>query len=152
MEDAIQVPVNCDGDRAMMVEYDSNYPFQYWNAGASWMIQPIFEMYQCFGNITVNTDFGDKELLGDILLPLLRMQTNFWKQLCTPEYFTDTDGNACYLKGKKSLNDGEKYLIIPSYSPENHPKGYESTITANAAMDISAARDGLRMNIEVEKY
>ena len=42
MEDAIQVPVNCDGDRAMMVEYDSNYPFQYWNAGASWMIQPIF--------------------------------------------------------------------------------------------------------------
>ena len=102
MEDAIQVPVNCDGDRAMMVEYDSNYPFQYRNAGASWMIQPIFEMYQCFGNITVNTDFGDKELLGDILLPLLRMQTNFWKQLCTPEYFTDTDGNACYLKGKKS--------------------------------------------------
>ena len=79
------------------------------------MIQPIFEMYQCFGNITVNTDFGDKELLGDILLPLLRMQTNFWKQLCTPEYFTDTDGNACYLKGKKSLNDCEKYLIIPSY-------------------------------------
>ena len=79
------------------------------------------------------------------------MQTNFWKQLCTPEYFTDTDGNACYLKGKKSLNDCEKYLIIPSYSPENHPKGYESTITANAAMDISAARDGLRMNIEVEK-
>lgn len=151
MENAIQVPVNCDGDRAMMVEYDSNYPFQYWNAGASWMIQPIFEMYQCYGNITVNTDFGDKELLGEILLPLLRMQTNFWKQLCTPEYYTDTEGNACYLKGKKSLKDGEKYLIIPSYSPENHPKGYESTITANAAMDISAARDGLRMNIEVER-
>ena len=26
MEDAIQVPVNCDGDRAMMVEYDKIYP------------------------------------------------------------------------------------------------------------------------------
>ena len=37
MHDAIQVPVNTDGDRAMMVESDLNYPFQYWNAGASWI-------------------------------------------------------------------------------------------------------------------
>lgn len=26
-------PVNTDGNRAIMVEYDIDYPFQYWNAG-----------------------------------------------------------------------------------------------------------------------
>ncbi len=42
-------------------------------------------------------------------------------------------------------------MIIPAYSPENNPIGYNSTITANAAMDISAARDGLQMVIMIEK-
>lgn len=41
------------------------------------------------------------------------------------------------------LEPEEKYIIIPSCSPENKPNGYNSTITANATMDISAARDGL---------
>lgn len=35
---------------------------------------------------------------------------------------------------------GEKYLIIPSFSPENKPLGYKSAITANASMDIAAAK------------
>ncbi|MDQ8738444.1 glycoside hydrolase family 95-like protein [Paenibacillus sp. LHD-38] len=42
-------------------------------------------------------------------------------------------------------------MIIPTYSPENNPIGYNSTITANATMDISAARDGLLMVITMEK-
>ena len=159
MQDALQVPVNTDGDRAMMVEYDQYYPFQYWNAGASWMILPIFEFWQCFGNrkIPVNNNISHiykqeyLDLEKDILLPLLTKQSNFWEQLCTPEYFTDIKGKACYEKGKKELSAGEKYLIIPSYSPENKPNGYNSTITANAAMDISAARDGLNMTIAMEK-
>ncbi|MCH5186166.1 MAG: discoidin domain-containing protein, partial [Oscillospiraceae bacterium] len=46
---------------------------------------------------------------------------------------------------------GEKYIIIPAYSPENNPIGYSSTITANATMDISAARDGLDMVCALEK-
>ena len=37
MKNAVLTPVNTDGHRAMMVEYDINYPFQYWNAGASWV-------------------------------------------------------------------------------------------------------------------
>ncbi len=152
MTNAIQVPVNTDGDRAMMVEYSRWYPFQYWNAGASWMLQPIFEYWQCFGNTTIDYEGEKLDLERDILLPLLTKQANFWEQLCTPEYFTDKDGNARYEAGKTTLNEGEKYLIIPSYSPENWPTGrYTSTITANATMDISAARDGLRMTIEIEK-
>jgi len=159
MKNAIQVPVNTDGDRAVMVEYDQYYPFQYWNAGASWMLLPIYEFWQCYGNckIPVNDRIShiySKEYLDlerDVLLPLLTMQANFWEQLCTPEYYTDENGKACYRKGKKELSSGEKYLIIPSYSPENKPSGYNSPITANATMDISAARDGLKMAIELEK-
>ena len=50
MWDALLAPVNTDGNRAIMVEYDIDYPFQYWNAGASWLMVPIFEYWQCFGN------------------------------------------------------------------------------------------------------
>lgn len=71
--------------------------------------------------------------------------------MCTPEYYTDREGQPHYKKGKTALEEGEKYLIIPSYSPENHPNGYSSTITANAAMDIAAASDVLRMIRELEE-
>ena len=43
------------------------------------------------------------------------MTYNFWKQIGNPEYYTDTDGNARYEKGKCSLNESEHYLIIPSF-------------------------------------
>ncbi|MCK9857034.1 glycoside hydrolase N-terminal domain-containing protein [Paenibacillus sp. ATY16] len=180
MHDALQVSVNSDIDRGMHVEYDNDYPFQYWNAGASWCLLPIFEYWQCCGNqqIPINdymrihelkpilsvrdgglTDGEFEKLLEqgyldlekDILLPLLTKQSNFWEQLCTPEYYTDVNGNACYEEGKSVLNPGEKYLLIPTYSPENNPIGYNSTLTANATMDISAARDGLHMVITVEQ-
>ncbi len=155
MKDALQIPVNTDGMRAMLVEYDQYYPFQYWNAGASWMLVPIFEFWQCFGNcqIPVNERIShlfSKKLLDleeDVLRPLLLKTMNFWMQLCTPEYFMKADGSPCYQKGKKTLSAGEKYLIIPSYSPENRPKGYGSPIAANASMDIAAARDCLNMVI-----
>lgn len=180
MHDALQVSVNSDGDRGMHVEYDNDYPFEYWNAGASWCLLPIYEYWQCYGNQQIpingnmrfdelkpvlgvnNGGLGDEEftqlveqgylnLDGDILLPLLTKQANFWEQLCTPEYYTDVNGNACHQHGKTLLNPGEQYLIIPTYSPENHPIGYNSTITANATMDISAARDGLSMVIAMEQ-
>lgn len=122
------------------------------------MLLPIFEFWQCFGNrfIPVSKPIQHlytKEYLDlekDILYPLVRKQANFWQQLCTPEYFTDKHGNAMYEYGKTALLPGEKYIILPSYSPENKPNGYNSTITANAAMDIAAARDGLKMMIQLE--
>lgn len=179
MHDALQVSVNSDGDRAMHVEYDNDYPFQYWNAGASWCLLPIYEYWQCYGNqqLAINSNMrmeklqgilsvadgglsdaefhelmekGQLDLQENILLPLLTKQANFWEQICTPEYYIDVAGNACYQQGKQRLEAGEKYMIIPTYSPENHPLGYHSTITANATMDIAAARDGLRMVIAIE--
>jgi len=180
MHDALQISVNSDGDRAMHVEYDNDYPFSYWNAGASWCLLPIYEYWQCYGNRKIPIDpnmrildlqqilgvedgglsdeafatilkQGYMDLEQDILLPLLTKQANFWEQICTPEYYTNIEGNATYEKGKKELLPGEKYLIIPAYSPENHPIGYSSTLTANATMDIGAARDGLYMVIALER-
>ena len=150
--DAIKAPVNADGDGALDAEYAQSYPFQYWNAGASWMIQPIYEFYQCFGNREITGDNGEKlRVREDVLLPLLQLEANFWAQLCTPEYYTDKDGNACYEAGKTSLGTDERYLIIPSYSPENTTGGkYQSTLAANAAMDIGAAKSALQMAIEIE--
>lgn len=158
MKDAVLVPVNTDGHRAMMVEYDINYPFQYWNAGAAWMLIPIYEFLQTYGNSVIITD--DKALIKmygkdafdirkDVYEPLLKKAYNFWKQIGNAEYYTDIEGNARYEKGKCILKEGEHYLIIPSFSPENKPFGYHSAITANAAMDISAAKDVINMYIEM---
>ena len=141
-----------------MVEYDINYPFQYWNAGAGWMLIPIYEFLQTYGDAVITTfDASLIKMYGkdtfdvrkDVYEPLLKKAYNFWKQIGNPEYYTDTDGNARYEKGKCSLNAGEHYLIIPSFSPENKPLGYHSAITANAAMDISAAKDVINMYIEM---
>ncbi|MDO4562585.1 MAG: glycoside hydrolase N-terminal domain-containing protein [Clostridia bacterium] len=181
MHDAILSPHNTDGESAFMIQSDASYPLQYWNASASWMLLPIYEYWQCYGNshipIPKEVDLHKiKGILGvndgglseaqvdaliqrgyldlevDILLPLLIKQSNFWEQLCTPEYYTDANGNHKYTKDKTKLEAGERYLIIPSYSPENAPSGsYNRPTALNATMDIAAARDGLDMAIALEK-
>lgn len=179
-KDAIQAPVNTDGDKAVITETCYPYPFRYWNAGTSWMIQPLFETLQCYGNIQIplsdefdlnnlksvlsvtETDLTDKQikeitdrgylrLQEDILLPLLTKSVNYWEQLLSPEYYTDKDGAIHYEKGKTELKDGEAYCILPSYSPENNPSNYPSPSDANCAIDISACRDNINMLIEVTK-
>ncbi len=179
-KDAIQAPVNTDGDKAVITETCYPYPFRYWNAGTSWMIQPLFETLQCYGNIQIplsdefdlnslksvlsvtETDLIDKQikeitdrgylrLQEDILLPLLTKSVNYWEQLLSPEYYTDKDGAIHYEKGKTELKDGEAYCILPSYSPENNPSNYPSPSDANCAIDIAACRDNINMLIEVTK-
>ncbi|MCH5320594.1 MAG: glycoside hydrolase N-terminal domain-containing protein [Eubacterium sp.] len=176
--DAIQAPVNSDGDKAVITETCYPYPFRYWNAGTSWMIQPLYETLQCYGNIDIPlsdefdlnalksvlsptendltdaqikeiTDRGYLRLQEDILLPLLIKSANYWDQLMTPEYYTDKDGGIHYEQGKTALNEGESYCILPSYSPENNPSNYPSPSDANCAIDIAACRDNLNMLLDV---
>ena len=187
MHDAIQPSINTDGNSAIGIESDWQYPFQYWNAGASWLLLPIYEYWQCYGNqqipISDKVDLykvkgalgvedggltdaevdklmerGYLDLEKDILLPLLTKQANFWEQLLTPEYYMDADGDPHYEKGKTELDveAGERYMIIPTYSPENGTRaddGYvwNAATTMNATMDISAARDGLKMTMDLER-
>lgn len=167
--DAIQAPVNTDGDKAVITETCYPYPFRYWNAGTSWMLQPLYETLQTYGNIKIPlsnefdlnklksvlsiTDKDIKEykkqgymmLEEDILLPLLTKSANYWAQLMTPEYYTDKDGGIHYEKGKTKLKDGESYCILPSYSPENNPSNYASPSDANCAIDIAACRNNMEM-------
>lgn len=149
--DAIQVPCNTDGTSAAGVEYSTDYSFEYWNNGASWMLSPIYEFYQSYGNVTVRTDKSDLRLLDEILLPLLKLQANFWEQMLSEEYYTDTNGAIHYQEGKTVLAGNEYYCILPSYSPENTPANRESGRAANSAADISAARKGFEMLVAVEK-
>lgn len=167
--DAIQAPVNTDGDKAVITETCYPYPFRYWNAGASWMLQPLFETLKAYGNIRISLSreydidslksvlsLSEDDVLKiksrgflmleeDILYPLLLKSANYWAQLMTPEYYTDSDGKIHYEKGKTALNDGETYCILPSYSPENNPSNYPSPSAANCAIDIAACRDNIEM-------
>ena len=176
--EAIQAPVNSDGDKAVIVETCYPYPFRYWNAGTSWMIQPLYETLQCYGNINIPlsdefdlnalrsvlspidedltdaqikemTDRGYLRLEEDILLPMLVKSANYWDQLMTAEYYTDAQGGIHYEEGKTKLNEGETYCILPSYSPENNPSNYWSPSDANCAIDIAACRDNLNMLLDV---
>ncbi|MDE6614071.1 MAG: hypothetical protein K2K24_01030, partial [Clostridia bacterium] len=178
--DAIQAPVNCDGDRAIFTESCYPYPFRYWNAGSSWMLQPLYETILCYGNLEVpicdefdldelksllsptKTPLSEQEinalkergylmLKEDILYPLLIKAANYWEQLMSPEYYTDSNGYIKYQKGKDSLAAGETYCIIPSYSPENNPSNYPSPSCANSAIDISACNSNIQMLLDVAK-
>lgn len=150
-KNAILAPANTDGTNALIVEYNSVYPFEYWNHGTAWMIQPIYEFYQTYGNRAISTAQGEKRLLEDILHPLLQLSVNFWVQMLTPEYYTDSKGGIHYEKDKSVLNNGEYYCIVPGHSPENMPKNLTSARAANCAADISAARKCFEMLIAVEK-
>lgn len=178
--DAIQAPVNTDGDKAVITETCYPYPFRYWNAGTSWMLHPLYETLLCYGDVQIpitdefdlnelksvlsvtETDLTDEEikaledkgyldLRADILLPLLTKSANYWDRMMSPEYYTDADGNVIYEAGKAELNAGEKYAILPSYSPENNPANYPSPSVANAAIDISACKSNLEMLIDIMK-
>ena len=178
--DAIQAPVHSDSDRGVLTESDYAYPFRYWNAGTNWMLQPIYETLQCYGDVEVplNDQFNIEELRSvlsvteedltdeqveaikakgyldlrsEILLPLLVKAANYWEQMFSPEYYTDAEGRIHYEKGKTALNEGETYTILPSYSPENNPANYPNPSTANTAIDISACNNTFGMLIEIMK-
>lgn len=175
---AIQAPVNTDGDKAVITETCYPYPFRYWNAGTSWMLQPLFETLQCYGNLQIplsdefdlnrlksvlsltEEDLTDDDISAikekgyldferEILLPLLIKSANYWQQMLTPDYYTDADGNIHYESGKTALADNEYYCILPSYSPENNPENYPSPSAANTAIDIAACRHNMQMLLQV---
>lgn len=176
--DAIQAPVNTDGAKAVLTETCYPYPFRYWNAGASWMLRPLYETLQSYGNIQIplsdefnlqalrsvlsatEKDLTDAQVAAierrgylrleeDILYPLLTKAANYWAQLLTPEYYTSADGSIHYEKGKTALGEGQSYCIVPSYSPENNPDNYASPSDANCAIDIAACRDNMEMLLSV---
>lgn len=175
IENALMAPPRTDGENGYIYHFNRGYPFNVWNAGASWLLLPIFEYWQCYGNQNIpvpagldlnnqslksvldlsNDDVsrigndGFLDLETDILLPLLTKQANFWKGFVNPNFYEDAAGNAKMDKNHNQLASGEKYLLLPGYSPENSTKG--SPVAANVTMDIAAARDGFDMVIAMER-
>jgi len=89
-----------------------------WQPAKIPVAEPIRHLY--------DQDYLDLE--QDILLPLLIMQANFWEQFCHSRVFMvgwPMAGPAT-RKEKRELLPGEKYLLIPTYSPEKPgPKGLQ---------------------------
>jgi len=176
IDNAIMAPGRTDGETGYIYHINAGNPFFCWNAGADWLLMPIFEYWQCYGNdsIPLGEDINVDELKSvldlsderikeikankcfdlekDILLPLLEKEANFWEGFVDPRYYMDVNGEVHYDENHLTLAEGEKYLFIPSYSPENHPrKPYEDVIQINATMDISAARNCMDMVTVMEK-
>jgi len=175
IENALMAPPRTDGENGYIYHFNRGYPFNVWNAGASWLLLPIFEYWQCYGNqnipIPAGLDLNNQSLKSvldlsnddvsrigndgfldletDILLPLLTKQANFWKGFVNPNFYEDAARNAKMDKNHNQLASGEKYLLLPGYSPENSTKG--SPVAANVTMDIAAARDGFDMVIAMER-
>ena len=200
IDNALLAPPGTDGDRAVLTHYHENFPGEVWNSGASWLLSPIYEYYQCFGNVNIELtpeireqlmiksdinaypkalpqyrslgneviynlrrtlnlsdeqadmilDRGYFDFVKDILHPLLSKQANFWLGIVSPMFYTDKDGKAHYCPEHTQLDDNEKYIITPSYSPENRPSNTGRCITANAVMDISAAKSGIDMAMNID--
>lgn len=176
MDDAIMANGRTDGENGFIYHINAGNPFMYWNAGTDWLLLPIYEYWQCYGDqqIPVGPDVSVKrlqkvlsltgadvarieqdgyfDLEKDILMPLLIKSANFWKNFVDPHYYVDKNGKASYDANHTALADGEKYLFLPTYSPENHPtKPYEDVIQLNATMDIAAAHDALDMVTAMEE-
>lgn len=154
MKDAIKAPPRVDGTgESGSYHFIEGYPHIYVNGITDWLILPMFEYWQCYGNqkIKVGKDVdidrnkevldlsdedverikksGHMDLEKDILMPMLKKTMNFWLQYVDERFYTD--GN-----GVEHANDGTtissaiaagdkncKYLFTPGYSPENTPKG-----------------------------
>lgn len=102
------------------------WPGNHWTAAAGWLLSPCYEYYQCS---------GDEAFLKDRLLPMMVKTALFY------EDFLDT------------YDQNEKFLIVPSYSPENRPSNTNppSGVVANATMDIAVIRELMTHLITISK-
>lgn len=153
MTDAIKAPPRVDGTgEAGSYHFLDGYPHIYVNGITDWLIIPIFEYWQCYGNrqITLGKDIDldrNREVLDwsdediariestksmdleqDILYPMLRKTMNFWLQYVDERYYTDGSGvehadDGTTMSDAIAAGDNDcKYIFTPGYSPENAPK------------------------------
>lgn len=154
MTDAIKAPPRVDGTgQAGSYHFINGYPHIYVNGITDWLILPIFEYWQCYGDqeIPLGKDIdldrnrqvldwsdedverirstGKMKLVEDILYPMLDKTMNFWLQYVDDRYYTDGQGEI-HLDDGTTLSEAiaagdedAKYLFSPGYSPENSPAG-----------------------------
>ncbi|MFD9303425.1 glycoside hydrolase N-terminal domain-containing protein [Streptomyces sp. NPDC060048] len=109
----VVAPAHTDGESGHSYHFSREYPLHLWTAGADWLLGPLVHHDETYGARDPRTAAA----LAEVAL--------FYE-----DFLTRTDG-----KGR--------FVVVPSYSPENRPAG-ASWVTINAAMDLSAARHALR--------
>lgn len=152
MEHALKAPVHTAGDGNGFAYHSlPGYPHAYSNGITDWMILPIFEYYQCFGNqkVPVGEDLQPErlkdvceyrdqdirriqsegfDLLEDILVPLIRGLMSFWMQYVDERFYME-ENKELHLNDGTVISDYEKngvqpyYLLSPGFSAENAPGG-----------------------------
>lgn len=103
--------------------FDTTWPMTFWVAGAPWYAQYYYDYY-------LYTQ--DRDFLRQRALPFMEEAMLFFEDFL--------------IEGP----DG-KYIISPSYSPENQPSGAKSQACINATMDIMAVNSLLRICIEASE-
>ena len=111
----ITVPAQSDGLDGRCTHFAAGYPHQLWTAGADWLLAVLLD--------AAGTRARTRRS-GGACGPALRELAMFYEDFLTR---TDEDGHV---------------IFVPSYSPENAPRGW-SPAALNATMDIAAARHAL---------
>lgn len=104
-------------------QFDKTWPMTFWVAGAPWYSMFYWDCYLYT---------RDREFLRRRALPFMEESVAFFEDFLTE----GADG---------------KYIVNPSYSPENHPKNYKMQACINATMDIAAIKAMLRAVIEASR-
>ncbi|MFE2260987.1 glycosyl hydrolase family 95 catalytic domain-containing protein [Streptomyces griseosporeus] len=108
----VVAPAHTDGESGHAYHFSREYPLHLWTAGADWLLKPLADHDETYGT----QDPGTTAALEQVAL--------FYEDFLTR---TDEEG---------------RLVVVPSYSPENRPKG-GGWGALDAAMDLSAARHAL---------
>jgi hypothetical protein len=95
--------------------YLDAYPHLFWYAGAAWTSQFFYDYWQYT---------GDREFLEKKAIPFMLASAEFYEAILTKD-------------------EGERYMFLPSYSPEVRPL-HCHPVAINATMDIAALKQLLR--------
>ncbi|WP_037675266.1 glycoside hydrolase N-terminal domain-containing protein [Streptomyces globisporus] len=109
----IVAPSHTDGDSGHTYHFSREYPLHLWTAGADWLLKPLLDHEEATGRRNPAVSAA----LAELAL--------FYEDFLT-----------------RTRPDG-RIAVVPSYSPENRPRG-GSWGAVDATMDIAAARHALR--------
>ncbi len=163
MTDAILGPPRVDGTgQGQSYHYSDVYPHLFVNGITDWLLLPIFEYWQCYGNqqIPLGKDIdlernqsvldwtdadvarirenGCMDLEEDILYPLSMKAMNFWLQFADERYYTDGNGvrhvndGTTLSQAVAKGNENARYIFAPGFSPENSPARGGASVQALA--------------------
>lgn len=103
--------------------YDDTWTMEYWNSGAGWTASFFYDYYL----YTADTTF-----LKEHAFPFISESLDFWEDFL----IEDEQG---------------KYIVVPSYSPENNPLEHKWQNCINATMDFAVIKELVKNWISAAK-